>query len=201
MRREEFMEALRSRRGIDDVLVPDGTLLKRLFDEESGTSAVGGAMRYDPVGMRDCLSMDTVLIMRCGDGFDYPSFLRMEMVDDSGTVIGHNIGPDEAESYKGRDDIIWISDNFIMYAERVTHHDASMRIYSQDYQVDDICDGMVARIYYPTMSSCAIVDSVYGEPPKGTCTAILGVSGIGKKGLEDVSGITLCGESVLQKVV
>lgn len=192
------MEALMSRKGIEGVFIPDDILLKRLFDEESGTSAAGGAMRYDPVGMRDCLSMDTVLIMRCGEGFDYPAFLRMEMVDDSETVIGHNINSDEVESYKGRDDIIWISDNFIMYAERVTHHDASMRMYSQDYHVDDICDGMVARIYYPTMSSCAIVDSVYGEPPKGTCTAVLGVSGMGS---EDVFGVAFCEEPILQKVI
>lgn len=201
MRKEEFMEALMSRSGIEDILLPDASLLERLFDEESNTSAVGGAMRYDPVGIRDCMSMDTVMILRCGNGFDYPSFLHMEMVDDSGTVIGHNIGSDEIEVFRKRDDIIWISDTFVMYAERVTNYDASMRIYSQDYHVDDICDGVVARIYYPTMTSCSIVDSVYGEPPKGTCTAILGVSGIGKKNMEDVSGVTLCEEPVLQNVI
>ena len=200
MRIGQFMEALGYRDGIEGVFLPDASLLEKIRSEECDASVAGGIMRYDPVGMRECMSMDAVVLLRCGNGFAYPSFLRMEMVDDAGIVIGHNIKPEDKSLYEGRDDIIWISDSFVMYAERVSHHDASILLYSHEYDVSEICDGVVAKIYSPTMTSCAVIDEVYGKSGLGVCTAILGVNGLNTADeSEEIAYGSCCGEPILQR--
>ncbi len=200
MRIGQFMEALGYCDGIESVFLPDASLLEKIRSEECDASVAGGIMRYNPVGMRECTSMDAVILLRCGNGFAYPSFLRMEMVDDAGIVIGHNIKPEDKKMYEGRDDILWISDSFVMYAERVSHHDASILLYSHEYDVSEICDGAIARIYFPTMTSCTVIDEVYGKSESGVCTAILGINGLSTESeSEDIAYGACCKEPVLQK--
>ena len=49
------------------------------------------------------------------DTFQLKKHSNLKMIDSRGTVLGTTLTPEEIESHQGRDDIVWLSKDFIMY--------------------------------------------------------------------------------------
>jgi hypothetical protein len=122
--------------------------------------------------------MGHAFIVYCNQDFDYSPMIRMELVDDAGTVIGHNVGSDDKDLYSDDQNILWISDSFIMYCDRIDCNDAEIRMHSRDYDVSCIDADLSASMYFPSMTSCGIIARRYGDCDEGSCIAVVGVDGL-----------------------
>ena len=188
-----FLHAMGQMKGITRVFVPDMGLLERIRSEEDTVTCAAGGFRYNPVGLVDCMGMGHTLIAYCNQDFDYTPMVRMELVDDFGVIIGHNVGSDEKDSLSDNQNVLWISDSFVMYSDRITCGDAEIRMHSRDYDVSSVCDGLSARMYFPSMTSCGIITDRYGGCDDGSCIAVVGIDGLeGSVPVSDVVEIA-CG--------
>lgn len=175
---DDYAEALSSMTGISRLIRPDRGFIGALRDEEDSVTTVSGGLCYNPVGMYQCLSMDHVFIAYCDQDFGFPCEPSMEMVDDRGVVIGCMVDEEAKAHYMDDPDIIWLSSNFVVFPDRIGSVNAAMYLYSQDLEVDGVEDGVVTRVFFPTMGSCELIRRVHGGEDDGTCIAVVGVDGL-----------------------
>lgn len=174
----DFMKVLRGMRGVSMMLRPDDHDIEMMRAEEESVGYVSGGMRYNPVGIHDCLSMDDVFVIYCDKTFEYPPDMSMKMIDDYGVVIGHNISRSEKETYMQDPNILWLSECFVMYGDRITSSNASIHLFAQRFNIPSVEEGVDVKLYFPTMGVCQLVRELFGGDDDGTCIAILGVDGL-----------------------
>lgn len=178
---ESFMELLRTMEGIDDVAVLSDDLGSRVASEDHSVSMVAGGMRMSSPGVDACLSKDRRFVLFCNGSFPRPRQITMEMVDDDGQVIGHDVPSCMMDSYAGRDDVIWIADSFVMYPSRVGPSDACMVMHESRFVHDSMPDGIDAWIFYPCMTSACMLNEALGFVGDRMSTVILGVNGLERR--------------------
>ncbi len=172
-----FMDWLKAQRGVRRAEEMPPELLDRVEAEESTIMSAFGTP-VDNSGLRDCLSRGRVFLAFVESGFWVPPTTTMILRDSEGGEIGRDIPYSAIPEYAGRSDLIFISDNFVMYADRGMGDAPYMEMLSQDYRGEDgsIPESCSAVLWFPSPSSSGIIHAAFGQPDEGMATAMIGIN-------------------------
>ena len=67
--------------------------------------------------------------------FGVRSILKLMTTD--GTVMGTNLAPDEIEQYKGKDNVLWVSEDFIVFTDVIGKGEEMFVLYPHELQEID----------------------------------------------------------------
>ena len=80
---------------------------------------------------------------------------RLHLVTSDGTILGTNVYPNEMDDYRGRDDVIFVSEDFVVFPEIRGCGEESFVLYPYDFEeLQEIVPGCHNAIgFFPTPSS------------------------------------------------
>ena len=130
-----LLSALRSMAGVVGAEPLDGDLVDEVCRIESSIRAVSGGMEVENRGILDCAAMGRHYALFCDASFPRPEQVTMQMVDELGEVIGHDVPPGMRNLFENRDDVVWISDGFVIYPGLIGNRDARMVMLSSRLSV------------------------------------------------------------------
>lgn len=120
--RSNIRDALLSFPGIDAVVFLD----KRLRDEVAHlerqaecNGAVGGLMPFVNTGVWETLKRTEIFVLVAQSGVPMlsPQQNLVHIVDRKGQIIGEYLSEERRKEVMGREDAVWISDDFVLYAD------------------------------------------------------------------------------------
>ena len=164
----EVLSGLRGQAGtVDAQLMSDG-LFSRILAEESTVVGAGGTMPVRNVGIEECSERDHrfCIFLRPGgiDSQRGPGTHTMIMRDGQGRVVGYDIPRDEIPMWRSRTDVIFLSDDFVMFSDAITYGQVTMEIHSRPYrgEGDWIPESCRSIIWFPCSTSSLILGESYG---------------------------------------
>ena len=175
----DLIEALTALDGVIAAEQLDDEAMKVVTRIETSIRTVSGGMRIENRGILDCAGMSRNYVLFCGSGFPRPEQVTMEMVDDAGEVVGHDVPPCMVAAFRSRDDVIWMSDGFVLYPGLVCDRDVRMVMLSSRMKVSGPLGEFDVRSFYPSASSAEYLLGLFGrEPDRSVAAVILGVDGV-----------------------
>ena len=156
---DEVVRRLLSEEGVVRVEPMDDELCGRIVAEESTVRATGG-MGVDNVGLRECLERDTRLCVFTSPSFRVPDEgCTLRMVDSVGKLVGHNITGTMLPEFSSRPDVVFLSDDFVMYTDPVPVGDVRMELHSMPFSGTGgwMPSEADAVLWYASPSSCGII--------------------------------------------
>lgn len=175
----DLIEALTALDGVIAAEQLDDEAMKVVTGIETSIRTVSGGMRIENRGILDCVGMSRNYVLFCGSGFPRPEQVTMEMVDDAGEVVGHDVPPCMVDAFRSRDDVIWMSDGFVLYPGLVCDRDVRMVMLSSRMKVSGPLGEFDVRSFYPSASSAEYLLGLFGrEPDRSVAAVILGVDGV-----------------------
>ena len=172
-----LLSALRSMAGVVGAEPLDGDLVDEVCRIESSIKAVSGGMEVENRGILDCAAMGRHYVLFCDASFPRPEQVTMQMVDELGEVIGHDVPPGMRDLFENRDDVVWISDGFVIYPGLIGNRDARMVMLSSRLSVPGL-SGTEAVSFYPSASSAEAIGSRFGVSDPKVAAVVLGVDGV-----------------------
>ncbi len=172
---EEFMDLLKGMDGVLDVARLSRDTVQEIVQIEDSITEVSCGLRMENSGIGTCASREHVFAISCNGDFPRPREVTMEMIDEDGIVIGHDVPPCMMDHFKARDDVIWIADSFVMYPGKITANDARMVLHASRCDDDAIPKGIEPWLFYPSTSSALRLNDVLGFEGEGLSTIIVGV--------------------------
>lgn len=110
------LEIVRGLRGVVHAFYLDKTILSRLKEEESKVHAMGD-IAVQNVGFDEALKRDAVICIVKDPRFRPPPEPTVILESGSGNVIGTEVFPFTAKQYEDRDDVVWLSDGFVLFPQ------------------------------------------------------------------------------------
>ncbi len=180
MRPEAFLKEVRSRPGVLRVepLTPDMTA--RIMSEEDSVKVFSGSMDLEPVGLGKCICKDFSAAVFCDSRFPRPDRVTIEIVDEYGTLLGHDV-PDRlvASIRKRKKSALWLSENFVMSPEAITPLKPHMVMYASPFPGRGWAGGLEPLVFYPSVSTAELINGFFGiKDSAGVSTIVLGVDGV-----------------------
>lgn len=177
MKPQDFLEFLSGLEGVIKAVSLDRLQVEAIIAKEEALKTVTGGLRMENSGVVTCGSRKNVFIMYCDSNYSRPEKITMEMIDDRGVLIGHDVPPSMIDQFKDRSDVIWFTDNFILYPAKMASYDAKMvmRACRMEWGLPE---GMDAWSFYPSPETANMVNSWFGFTDRRMSTIILGVDGI-----------------------
>lgn len=172
---ETVMEGLRSERGAARVeLVPDD-LREMMISEELTVRAVGGAMPLMNDGLSECMRRNTWICVFDDYSFMHPEGATIRMVDEHGNVVGHNLSASMIPEYSGRSDVMFISDDFVIYPDMPIVGSTYMQMLALPFRGTDdwIPEDANALQWYPATTSSEMIFRHFGQSRGKYSTAII----------------------------
>ena len=166
-----LLDALRDMEGVLAAEPLDAAEVEELIRAEESITRVSGGLRLDNRGARECAAMGRCYAMFCDAAFPRPDEVTMEMVYDAGTLIGHDVPPSMRGCLEERDDVVWMSDGFVLYPGRVGRRDATLVMLSG--RLDVPWPGEV-RVFYPSMSTADALMGRFGVSGTGVAAVLVG---------------------------
>ena len=152
-------------------------VLERVMDIEASVVRGSCGIRIENPGIATCASKGDAFVLFCDGTFARPSEVSMEMVDDRGVVVGHDVPPALLPRYKGIEGLFWLSDNFVVFPDRVGAHDARMVMRATRLTMD-VPAGVDPWIFYPSPESAGYLGSLFGVDDGRISAAVVGVDGL-----------------------
>lgn len=177
MRREEFLELVNGLDGVVRALPLSREQVQEIVDEECSISKVSGGLRMECPGIVACASKDDVFVVFCNESLCDPALMAMEFVDDRGVTIGQSVPQELIPRFKERDDLFWLSDDFVLFSERVGEHDAKL-VMNAVRLSDDRWGGMEPWVYFPAPTSYHKLNHMFGNPDQRVSAMVMGVDGL-----------------------
>ena len=113
---ERQLEIVRNLRGVIEAFYLDDEILEKVRAEESTVRAVGNIdVRND--GFNEALERDRVICIVKDPRFRPPPEPTVTLMSSGGKCMGIEVFPETAKEYMGRDNIIWLSDGFVVFAD------------------------------------------------------------------------------------
>lgn len=100
----------------------------------------------------------------------------MDLVDNQGTIVGHDILPEDRHLYDSPD-YIWISDNMFFDIKLVAGREMKCIIHSVRFKPDYMPEGIAARVHFPCTSSVEYLRELFGYD-NSIGTVLMGVNGL-----------------------
>lgn len=174
---EHIIETLKKHKGVLKVESIDDDFIEEIKKEDMSVETSFG-MPIDNQALLDCFSKDFALCIYADYSFEHPVHSTMMMKDSNGNVIGHDIADSEIKEYQSREDLIWISDNFVIYPNVSMDEDLRLVMMPQKYHGFSSEDGVSeATIFYPMPTTDCLIKNKYGDPRDSQiASAIMGIS-------------------------
>ena len=162
---EDMVDYLRTVEGIIDVFEMDDDVSNNIWNiERSVRTTIRN--EYKNIGFDIAMECKHRMCVFYDDTYLFGKRSIVKLMSSDGTIMGTSLHPDEIESYKDRDDVIWISDDFIVFPNIVGKGEESFVLYPID--IPEICENVPgcckAIGTSPTMSSDMELKKVYHKP-------------------------------------
>lgn len=177
MRLQDFVGFLEGLPGVVHAVPLNREQVECVIASEEALKTASGGLRMENSGVATCGSRKNVFILYCDSSYPRPTKITMEMVDDRGVIVGHDVPPCMLEHFRERNDVIWFSDNFVIYPAKLAPYDVKMvmRACRMDWNLPD---GIIAWTFYPSPGTADTVNSWFGFTDKSKSTIVLGVDGL-----------------------
>lgn len=166
------IDAATGMRGVTGMRILDRTTVSRLQSIESREKTFAG-MPMECPGMDTCASKQSVFVMFCDSGFPEPTESMIEMVDDRGVTIGHDVPGCQRDRYDDGS-VFWMCSNMVVYPEKMNGNGITVRLYAIPMTVGDVN----GSLYYPSKESADMLNGMFGMEGRALSTLILGVDGL-----------------------
>ena len=110
------LEIIRGLRGVVHAFYLDSTILGQLKDEEAKVRAMGD-IEVQNEGFNQALQRDSVICIVKDPRFRPPPEPTVILESGNGQIIGEEVFPFTMKKYEGRQDVVWLSDGFVMFPE------------------------------------------------------------------------------------
>lgn len=114
------MDIIKGMKGVREVFLLDAGVLKELKDEEASVRSTLN-IGVTNEGFNEALERDRVICIVKDPRFRPPPEPTVLLRGDDGTIMGIEVFPHTAKEYEGRQDIIWLSDGFVVFPEKKAH--------------------------------------------------------------------------------
>lgn len=174
---EGIAEILKRHDGVVRVEIPDRVFLCTLVEDDMCVDTSFGMM-IENKAIKACLSCDFVLCVYANMSFEKSENTVMVMQDSKGNVFGHDIPRSQIKDYEGREDVIWLSDDFILYPNADVGEDTMLVMLPQKYERFTQDDGVSeALIFYPAVTTDSLIREKYGYPnDNDIATLLMGIN-------------------------
>ena len=108
------LEIIRGLRGVVHAFYLDDTILEHLKEEEAKVRAMGD-IEVQNEGFNQALQRESVICIVKDPRFRPPPEPTVVLESGSGNLIGEEVFPFTAKKYEGRDDVVWLSDGFVLF--------------------------------------------------------------------------------------
>ncbi len=121
---------------------------------------------YVSIGYDMAMERDHRLCLFINKEFKRDFRTRLVLKTSDGTIMGMNLMHDEIEEYRKRDDVLFISDDFIVFPERRGKGDEMFVLYPYEFdELTEMVPGCTDAIgFFPTPSSDAYLKECFGFP-------------------------------------
>ncbi len=177
MRYESFLSAIRGLPGVIRGEPLDRATVAAVVDAEESITVGSGGMRIDNVGIGTCASCRDVFVLFCESGFARPNTITMEMVDDRGVTVGHDVPATMRDSMVCRKDVIWVTDDFVMYPKIMEICDVRMVMRASRLQCP-LPPDVESWVFYPSPTTADSVNLLFGMSGRRMSTVIVGADGL-----------------------
>lgn len=171
----EVLGALRAMEGVTGAELLDDGASRRVISMEREVCRGACGLRIENRGMEEVSVMGTMYVLFCDARFSRPDGITMEMVSDNGEIVGHDVPESMRARLEARDDLIWMSEGFVMFPGRIGCRDARMVMLSSRLRVPGLPDGLEARLFYPSTSTAEYIGGLYGVSDRRLAKVVVGV--------------------------
>lgn len=173
---EGFIGWLSGQHGAVHAALVPRDLMDRIVSEESTVMSSFGTP-VDNSGLRDCLDRDTIAVVFTDRTFRVPSTVSMVLRNENGEVVGHNVPDGMLKELAGRSDVVFISDDFVLYPETSLGRSPVMELRSKPYSGDEegAPEDIDPVIWFPSTTSSEIIHRWFGIPVTDLGTALVAV--------------------------
>jgi hypothetical protein len=112
----EQLDILKGLKGVVRAFYLDPEILERIKEEESKVKATGGIDVLNK-GFEEALKRKRIACIVKDPRFRLPPEPTVLLLSTDGKVMGLEVFPQTAGQYKDREDIIWLSDGFIIFPD------------------------------------------------------------------------------------
>jgi hypothetical protein len=133
-------------------------------------------MVYENRALDDCYLKDVLMCIFCKGLVEEQKEISMVMMDDFGNITGNDIPPCLRSEYQGRKDLIWISDNFVIYTRAKQLSESRIVLLSRKFYALESVEGVSDPIcFYPNVTSDRILKERFMDTyDPQMCTMIIG---------------------------
>lgn len=151
--------------GVLDAFVMDLDLSNTIWDVERGVRTTVST-DYKNLGFDFAMERDHRVCIFHNDTYLFGKRSIVKLVSSDGTIMGTSLHPDDFEEYRGRDDVIWISEDFVVFPHIVGKGEESFVLYPVEIpEVSDNVPGCRDVISsHPTLSSDEILKRTFDKP-------------------------------------
>ena len=162
---QDVIDYLRTVKGVIDAYEIDGALSYDLMYVEKSVKTRNGS-GYKNVGYDEAMKRKHRVCIFYDDTYIFGKRSILKLMTSDGTIMGTNISPDDADQYLGRDDVIWVSEDFIVFPDVVGGGEEVFVLYpSEIHEMEDDVPGVKTAIgTSPTMSSDTLLKQTFDKP-------------------------------------
>ena len=110
----DVIDYIRTVKGVLDVHEMDDEISNRLWDVERSVRTTNDN-NYKNIGYDMAMERGHRLCVFYDDTYIFGLRSILKLMDSEGKILGTNLNPQEIEGYKDRDDVIWVSEDFIVF--------------------------------------------------------------------------------------
>ena len=114
---EEPLEIVKNLRGVIHAFYLSEDILSKMKEEEAKVRAAGGNIDVDNQGFSQALTRQHVIAIIKDPRFRPPPEPTVTLMSEDGKTMGVEVFPFTLEQYAKRDDVVWLSDAFVMFPE------------------------------------------------------------------------------------
>lgn len=175
---QEVIEGLLREKGAVRVETMPDDLCDAVKAEESTVTGAMGSMPVRNSGLDECLSRNTRLCVFETAEFWLPDLITMKMLDENGIVVGHDIPRSSITEYAKRDDVMFISEDFIMYTDIPLEGTPTMEMLAIPYRGKTcwIPEEADCVVWFPSSTSNDMIHRYYKQPLGELATAIVALN-------------------------
>ena len=108
------LNIIKGMRGVVEAFYLDKDILEKVRKEEETVKAVGNVDVINE-GFNQALQREKVICIVKDPRFRPPPEPTVKLMASDGRVMGVEVFPETAKEYLGRDDVIWLSDGFVVF--------------------------------------------------------------------------------------
>ena len=115
---ERAMEFLRNSKGVIGAYVMDDEISKSVLDVESGIRTRSNH-EYRNVGYSKALERKHRICVFYNEGYVFEKRSLVKLMTTDGTIMGTSLYPEQIPEYRKKDNVIWISEDFVVFTDIV----------------------------------------------------------------------------------